>query len=131
MAKVKLGSNAIFTGPQKGLTIIGDHCYAYSGVVTLTSSFADYLNFTTGKETIVCDIQIIGDWDSLGGNNIETTASLNGSVVIQDDSSAELAPYVWPCPLIIPPNSHVKIEGKVQSGDIEFTCVITGRVYKE
>jgi len=126
MAKKQI---ATFLGSQKGISIIGSHCYAYSGVVTLTNSFADYLNFTTGKETMVCDLNILGDWDTLGANNIETKASLNGTVVIQDDSSGELAPYVWPCPLIIPPNTHVKIEGKVQSGTIEFTCVLTGRIY--
>jgi len=121
-------------GPQTtastglSLNYVGKQVYAYSGVITLTSSFADYFNFTTGKETIICDIQVMGDWDSLGANNIETKASLNGTVVIQDDSSGELAPYVWPCPLVIPPYTQVKIEGKVQAGTIEFTCVLTGKI---
>ena len=52
MSKTKKGSNAIFTGPQKGLTTIGKHCYAYSGVVTTASSEATLLDFTTSKDYI-------------------------------------------------------------------------------
>jgi len=38
MSKTKIGSNAIFSGPQKGLTVIEDHCYAYSGSKAATDS---------------------------------------------------------------------------------------------
>jgi len=130
MAKTNIGTNTQFLGPQSGLSIVGEWAYAYSGVKSHDTNLQDYLNFTTGKEIIVCDVQILGDWDSIGANDIITNIYLNGQIVVQDDSSAELAPYAWPCKLVIPPLTHVKIEGKVSTGSgKEFVCVLTGRVY--
>ena len=51
MAKEAIGSNAIFTGTQKGLTVIGEHCYAYNNANGDNNEF-EVLNFTTGKEYI-------------------------------------------------------------------------------
>jgi len=122
-------------GPQftasTGLSLnyIGRRVYAYSGVKDLDTNFQDYLNFTTGKEIIICEIHIIGDYDSLGGNDMLTNIYLNGIVVVLDDSSAELAPYSWPIKLILPPLTHVKIEGKVSSGSGKtFGCTLIGKI---
>ena len=48
MSKTKKGSNAQFTGLQKGLTTIGKHVYAYNNASGNDTEF-EVLNFTTGK----------------------------------------------------------------------------------
>ena len=112
------------------LNYVGEFCYAYSGVIAANSSnFTDYLKFSTGSESIVADLHVSGDWDSLGGNNIETQVSLNSQAIILEDTSAELAPYVWPIRVIIPPFTDFKMEIKVQTGTPDYSCIFTGRVY--
>lgn len=56
MAKTRIGSNATFTGAQKGLTILGSHCMAYSGVVIVNNTETDLCNFTTGKGYIIAQV---------------------------------------------------------------------------
>ena len=123
-----LGVSNSFTGPSLSLEYVEDRCFGYSGVVTLTNSFGDYLNFTTGSKVIVAELLVTGDWDTLGANNIETTVAFNGSTILQDDSSAELTPYVWPITLVIPAYTEVQIQGRIQSGTAEWTCILTGKV---
>ena len=48
---VKLGSNAIFTGTQKGLTVIGKHCYAYSGILNVDAEIT-FLEFSTKRNIL-------------------------------------------------------------------------------
>ena len=44
-------------GIGTSLNYIGDHCYAYSGVIGATSSGTTYLEFTTGSLYIVGTVQ--------------------------------------------------------------------------
>jgi len=116
-------------GVGSGLNYVGEFCYAYSGMKATSTSFQDYLRFTTGSEAIVAEIHVTGDWDSLGGNNVETQVSLNSEAIILEDTSAELAPYVWPIKVIIPPFTEFKVEMIVQTGTPEYSCLFTGRIY--
>ena len=61
MSKTKKGSNAQFTGAGKGLTIMGNHCYGYSGQIGADNNEKDMLAFTTGKGYIKCKIQFTSD----------------------------------------------------------------------
>ena len=45
MAKTKLGSNAIFSGPNKGLTSIGEHVYSFSGPILSTGSDGPMISY--------------------------------------------------------------------------------------
>jgi len=116
-----------------GINYIGGgngHAFAYSGNLDHSNTFQDYFNFTTGSSYLVCQIAVAGDWDSIGANDIITQISLNGVVVILDDTSGELAPNTWPIELIIPPYTVVQIEGKVSTGTgKKFACILTGRSY--
>ena len=49
MAKTRIGANAIFSGPQKGLSIIGEHCYAYSGLHASNTTAFTVLNLLQAK----------------------------------------------------------------------------------
>jgi len=127
--------SASIASTGKGIRYIGGgngHAFAYSGNLDHDTSFQDYFNFTTGSSYLVCQIAVAGDWDSIGANDIITQISLNGVVVILDDTSGELAPNTWPIELIIPPYTVVQIEGKVSTGSgKKFACILTGRVYGE
>jgi len=77
----------------------------------------------------VAELNFVGEWDSLGANDFYTRVYFNDIIIMFDDTSAELAPNVWPVRLIIPPFTHVVIDGKAQSGTPAFSCVLIGDVY--
>ena len=67
MSKTKTGTNAQFTSAGKGLTVIGNHCYAYSGDVPIAQgATVTFFDFTTGKNYIKGLIQV--------GRNVKTSA---------------------------------------------------------
>jgi len=131
MSKTKTGANAQFTSAGKGLTVIGKHCYGYSGLVEVEGSEKECLLFQTGKEYIVGDAQICyfqtGETD-----NIKFMISFNNIEVqtVQITDSTAYTPYEK-IKLIIPPLTLVKITGKnVSSGGTRDIGVsFTGRVY--
>ena len=82
MAKERIGSNAIFTGPQKGLTTIGNHCYAFSGMVASSSTPFNLLDFTTGKNYMI--IKLLVYYGAQGsGSDIQYKIIFNGQEVGQ------------------------------------------------
>ena len=113
--------------PIGNLNIVDGQVYAYSGVVSHSTTLVDYLNFVTMSDTIVCTVHITGDYDSIGANDVLTNVYFNERQILIDDSSAELAPYSWPVKLVIPPYTKVRIEGKVSSGSGKnFCCILVG-----
>lgn len=131
MAKTNIGSNASFSGPQKGLTIIGDHCYAYSGSVTIDTSPTDFVNFTTGKYYSVVKLQI--DSTAGSGNNLDFLVKMNGNIIVENEIANDY--QVYPAfsnalELIIPPLTEVQINGAVATAPKNWTLVLTGRVYQ-
>jgi len=133
MAKTRIGSNAIFTGPQKGITTIGEHCYAYSGATTITSgSYTDVLNFTTGKGYILADFQITSD--DTTGSDLYYSIEINGVNVItkfnKNPNSTDPVGFS-PILLTLPPNSVVIISAQRGSGsDYNVYASIRGKVYE-
>ena len=131
MAKVAIGSNATFTGGQKGLTIIGDWAYAYSGIHVIASSpnLQTFLEFTTGSEILVAKVSYCGDaansWDFF------TEIYLNGVLVWNATyEDGAIGTGDQPLPLVIPPHTH--FEGKLSSaGADNMAMTIAGRVYRE
>ena len=74
MSKSKTGSNAQFTSAGKGLTVIGDHCYAYSGDIEATTASQTALEFATGKG------YILGEFTFNGFIQIDNVSIRQGSV---------------------------------------------------
>jgi len=134
MAKEKIGSNAIFTGPQKGLSMIGDHCYAYSGVVSSASSTATLLDFTTGKGYIylkTLKMNIAGN--TITGIDYRFEVKFNGQIVLTEFYTA---PHAGRQPadsdnyyMIIPPLTHVTVDFYGSSGDKESCAMLVGEYY--
>jgi len=132
MARTKLGANAIFSGPQKGLSMIGSHCYAYSGTVLSTGSGGagdQLLSFNTGKGYIVADIIFQNDVTS--GIDIYYEIKYNGQTVVLNKEAAATITEPWSWILLIPPLTFVEIGWGTQSGGTNFkgTVSISGKVY--
>jgi len=128
MAKTKIGSNAVFSGAQKGLSYLSDRCYAYSGVITSSGSFQTYLEFNTGKEITEGTLQITADLNALGTSFLQSQVSINGIVI--SFSSMERNNFDWEVtPLLLPPLSTVKVELLAQGGTPDATVMFIGRVY--
>lgn len=133
MAKVRIGSNAIFTGPQQGLTIIGEHCYATSGQFTFTDTVGYGLNFTSGSGYIIAKVYF--GYSDPSGDNIETHALLNDILVFDAESnnsySGDFQMGYAHIKILIPPYTNVKMGAinKSNSNEHNGTILLTGRVY--
>ena len=134
MSKTKKGSNAQFTSAGKGLTVIGNHCYGYSGDTPIPQgTTVTFFDFTTGKHYIKGLIQV--------GRNVKTSAEhehklyINGILVWYSkmDNSATVTnqtPNSDPLYVIIPPLS--KVELTITSSDAvtsQKTATFIGKVY--
>ena len=129
MSKTKQSSNAQFTSAGKGLTVIGNHCYAYSGVINANGE-TTYLDFTTGKGYIKSKIQAVTD--QANGDDFNIKFYINGIVVgvahafFYSNSTYVVDPK-WD--LIIPPLSHVKVTIENINNADEWSVLLTGELY--
>ena len=116
MKKTKLGSNATFNSTQLGVTVIGEHAYAYNTAVA-SSTASTILSFTTGKYYIHGTLDL----------------KLNGTTVIilKTETEVEDMPTSVRCPILIPPLTTVTAEIDCNADEASqiATVVLTGRVY--
>jgi len=136
MAKTRIGSNAIFSGPQKGLSIIGSHCYAFSGEVFVNNTTATLLEFSTGKGYIIAEFTQSVDYGNIGaGKFIGFNIQYNGvKVVLNNSSTRNYGDNESNQPdivrILIPPFTTVVTQGfSDQASDNPFFHSISGRVY--
>jgi len=136
MAKVKIGTNAQFTGAQLGLTVIGDRCYAFSGSFSLDTSVQTLLEFNTGKGYIVATMGCCGPVnpaDIGSGSNTLFRIYINGIVVAQNKqgTSTEAQPTFSEQTIIIPPYSTVKVDNISTDTTVSWKvqAYVTGRIY--
>lgn len=127
MAKKRI---ATFLGPNQGLSIVGSHCYAFSGSVQIQTDPTDFVNFTTGNYYSVVKIQI--DSTAGSGNNLDFIVKMNGGVIVENEIANDY--QVYPAfsnalELIIPPYTKVQIYGTVATSAKNWTLVLTGRIY--
>ena len=124
-------------GPQftasTGLTLsyVGNHAYAYSGTIAVSSSDVSLLLFSTGSEYIVAKVQFFGL--TISNDDIEHSVKLNGEkviTVISSQTTGSSEPDQW-IPILLPPYSKVEVTGKnAQSGtNIDTAAILVGRVY--
>jgi len=120
---------ATFLAPNKGLSIVGNHAYSYSGVVGITDSETTMNEFTTGNYYLKGTIQI--SYLELTSIDINYRIYLNG-LVVQGYLAYETAGASEPdnlIPLIIPPNTSCKIAGTAANGSPDHCATFVGRVY--
>ena len=138
MAKTKLGSNATFSGPQKGLTVIGRRFYAYSGNIPASGASVEYLNFSTGKDIYLGTLQFNGTVNVANvtaGTVSAATIKLNGSVIatLKADTQEEDSPPSVTQELLLPPNSvlQVSVISDADSATQVGSLIFIGRIYDE
>jgi len=137
--KTRIGSNAIFTGPQQGLTIIGNHCYAYSGGLEIDNDpDVTMLEFTTGKQYIIAKLSFgTRDTDLSVNTHIGYEIYFNGRIVFttfslsDSDGTLFYDGACFPQEILIPPLTAVKIEGFTSDpNNISCFMMLNGSVYQ-
>jgi len=113
-----------------GIRYIGNHAYAYSGIVGINDSDTTLVEFTSGSGFITAKLQVQNGSGS--GDDMRYDVTLNGTIVARWTYSA--TPNVDPLPplyLVIPPFTIVKVSGLNQTGasSRNHTATFTGRVY--
>tara|TARA_Y100000310_G_scaffold259178_1_gene267800 strand:- start:35 stop:436 length:402 start_codon:yes stop_codon:yes gene_type:complete len=125
------GSNSTFTGPSNSLVTVGDHAYAFSGVVEVTNANEQILGFTTGKEYLVCKLQVSNGTGS--NDDIQYTVKMNDSIVCQFVSfNSSYWEGGLPMHLVIPPYTTVAVHGDNLTGATgrAQTAWVQGKIYK-
>jgi len=133
MARTKLGANAQFSGPNKGLTSIGQHVYSYSGLIVSTGSGDagdEMLSFHSGKGYIIADCIFQNDITS--GSDIYFQIKYNGQTVVLNKEASSTITEPWTWIILIPPLTFVEVAWGTQSGATNFngTVSISGKVYE-
>jgi len=127
MAKKRI---ATFLGTQKGVSLIKDHCYAYSGIVSVTDSETTLLEFNTGDNYYVGQYQ--PNYETLSGDDFKFLVYLNEILIssLQISASRDFTPYEE-IELVIPPLTTVKITAQNETGSTatDILALFTGRVY--
>jgi len=128
-------SGASFTGPAESLEIVGNHLYAYSGIVVLTagSTSADitFLDFTTGNYYS----KVLIYWSFNERSDDDTyykKVEMNGATIYIEQSDATPNRHnTPPVRFIIPPYTQfVVFYGTEKSSPVNATVVLTGRIYR-
>jgi hypothetical protein len=124
------GSNP--AGTSKGLNYVGDHAYAFSGIVTdATSGGANtvLLDFSTGGSYFVGMLNFTDD--HVAADNIFFSVTLNGSIVLDlaYKSGGAGNDSLNPWEILIPPFSSVQVKFGATSS-VDGTSWLVGRVYE-
>ena len=117
------------TGIGQTLNYVGNRVFAYSGLLTMTTSGTVCLSFTTGNEIIVAKAQCFNAEND--STVIKWTTALNDQIVSQYHSegrgSADREHGVL-IPLVISPFTKVEVQGDCASGTKLGTVLFTGKV---
>ena len=128
MAKKRI---ATFLGPNKGLSISGDRCYAYSGQITITSAGeSTFFDFTTGDYTSVINLQYVCSTDS--SSDQTGKIYLNDSLVyhvLHNESRDQFNDAKFPQIIVLPPNTKFKFTMIPVGANTNWTATIAGRIY--
>ena len=134
MSKTKTGTNAQFTSAGRGLTVIGDHCYAYSGsilAIPLASGLGEttLLDFHTGKGYMLVRLQPCYFATGTGTDMFFTTYINEIKVYASEIDASRTYPPFDEYKIIIPPLSHFKITAYTSDADRDCGVTLTGEVY--
>ena len=123
-----------FTGAAEALEIVGDHAYAYSGVLDIGPE-TDMLNFTTGNFLFVGTVQF--NYIELNAYHFRYRFYLNDAIVegFVEPSGSSGAPNVATTiiPIIIPAYTVVRCTAENLTDGVtpqEQVCSMVGRIYR-
>ena len=119
------------SGIGSTLNTIGDHVYANSGPITMTSGgYTTGLQFTnpTGNQYVVAELYINSADDS--SSDLFYQVELDGQVINNQIINENKASVFLPFTFLIPPYSKVTISGQRGSGsDYNAYFNLVGRIY--
>jgi len=119
---------ATFLAPNPGLSIVANHCYAYSGSVAVSGgSSADTtcLKFTSGDLYALVDVTWFSGQRGNAGRFVDIL--FNGSTIYKGEYD-DVPTGRDPLPLVIPPHTEFEFKWGCSSST-NVTVVIAGRVY--
>jgi len=131
-----LGIGNTFTGPAEALEIVGNHCFAYSGIVQSAGSQSEAttttLKFTNGN--YYAKVRL-----TFSHNNISTTANefylinMNGVTIYKAENEHSIDHSTNPTVihLIIPPYTEFESLVGSSADGYDFTTIISGRIYRK
>ena len=110
-------------------TPTGNFAYAYSGQLTLANATTlTPLEFTLGNETIISNIQVSVDVDTLSTTYLTLIAYVDSQVIIYDVDRRDLNIPQNDFKVVIPPYSHFKLT--IAGGnDAPGAVTLTGEVH--
>jgi len=129
MAKKQI---ATFLGPQLGLSVVGDRCYAYNSL-DFSSTETTMLEFYSPSEIVVAKLSptYSATDGAITSQDAYFRVYLNDVLVNTISASANESAILQDYNFIIPPLSLVKVTGKNTSGGtvISFFATLIGRLY--
>jgi len=120
------------SGVGTSLNYVGDHCYAYSGLIATDNVEQTFLDFTTSNAYVMSKIQ----WYSpeASTNNYELKVKINSEIAVASEVfqiTATNPTGYSPIEILLPPYSRVEITLiNTETADSRSSAIIlTGRVY--
>jgi len=131
-----LGAGNPFTGTAQALEIIGNHVYAFTGLVTATTDYQEVLSFRSPTDYVVGILQLNSGIDPDDpGNRVTNAANIifNGVTIarVAAGTLTDDAPTSETQDLLIPPLTVVSVEvDSSASSDRQFSVTFVGRIYR-
>ena len=126
-----LGVGDSFTGPSESLEILGNHCFAYAGPLTVGSvGEVTALQFTTGNYYAV--VNYSPQYNTNNSEDFIFNIKLNGSTIFsqiindQDNQPFTSVELVLPSYTLV----EITIEPSGHTTDRSLSVLVTGRIYR-
>ena len=122
------GSNPSGTGSS--LNYVGNHAYAYSGIIASTTTEANMLDFhTTGNQYVMA--QFCWGYDAESSNDAIFRVKLDGQTIFTSIWTGASVTYGkdQPVPILIPPYSHCEVSVDMAAGTANTMVAMVGEVY--
>lgn len=132
-----LGVGNSFTGPATALEIIGDHAYAYSGLIAASTSSVTYLEFTSGSYYFVGQFQFNAPLEEADpGSGVEASCRIDfngtGIVLVKGNTDLNNEEGSVSQNIIIPPYTIVAVKVDCHQTDANRfgSATFVGRIYR-
>ena len=122
-----------FTGPSEALEIIGDHCYSYSGTISVSGSITIMNSFITGNFYSILTLEPHGTIDQIGQSQLRMLCQMNETTIFDTywAPTQDASFFDYPTVLIVPPYTEFVLSMAQASGsDKDMQTTITGRLYR-
>lgn len=132
MATEAVPANATIASTGLGLRYIGrEHCYAYSGAVSVNATLTDLLLFHSGAGLIDAEFVPFYMTQTLEADDFLFKVSLNDVFTFQLSAANNYETYPRRIRFIIPPFTkfHVQSKNLTENEAWNMGCKLTGRVY--